>query len=87
MNGILTAAALIVLTAAAAYATHRLTIEHADRTAAHRHSTPLPGHRGRGTPPPPVEPGPSRSGVQQRKTKLDGDRRLFGRLVTRDPER
>lgn len=42
MNAFLTAAAFIVLIAAAAYVIHRLNIEHADRIAVHRYSTPCP---------------------------------------------
>ncbi|MBZ3904366.1 hypothetical protein [Streptomyces griseiscabiei] len=61
MNAFLTAAAFIVLIAAAAYVIHRLNIEHADRIAAHRYSAALPGRRGCGTPLPPVEPGRSQS--------------------------
>lgn len=55
MNALLTAAALVVLIAAAAYVIHRLNIQHADRIAVHRYSGALPGRRGR-TPQPPVAP-------------------------------
>ncbi|MBV7696086.1 hypothetical protein [Streptomyces sp. TRM70350] len=61
MNAFLTAAAFVVLIAAAAYVIHRLNIQNADRIAVHRYSTPLPGRRGRGTPQPPVGPGRSES--------------------------
>lgn len=40
MYTFLTVAACIVLIAAAAYVIHRLNIEHADRIAVHRYSTP-----------------------------------------------
>ncbi|MFF3345109.1 hypothetical protein [Streptomyces sp. NPDC002779] len=58
MNAFLTAAALVVLIAAGAYAIHRLNLQHADRIAVHRYSDPLPGRGGRGTPQP---SGPDRS--------------------------
>jgi hypothetical protein len=51
MNALLTAAAFVVLIAAAAYVIHRLNLQHADRIAAHRYSTPRPGRRGRGSRP------------------------------------
>lgn len=61
MDTFLTAAAFLVLIAAAAYVIHRLNIEHADRIAVHRYSAALPGRRGRGTPLPRWNPaGPSR---------------------------
>ncbi|MDX3265959.1 hypothetical protein AB0N87_38205 [Streptomyces sp. NPDC093228] len=59
MNAFLTAAAFVVLIAGAAYVIHRLNIQHAERTAVHRYSAPLPGRRDRGTPQPPL--GPDRS--------------------------
>ncbi|WP_165396185.1 hypothetical protein [Streptomyces sp. F001] len=46
MNAFLTAAAFLVLIAAAAYVIHRLNIEHADRIAVHQYSAALPGRRG-----------------------------------------
>ncbi|WP_037669743.1 hypothetical protein [Streptomyces griseus] len=49
MNAFLTAAAFVVLIAAAAYVIHRLNFQHADRIAAYRYSTPRPGRRGRTT--------------------------------------
>ncbi|MCZ9341609.1 hypothetical protein NGM37_27985 [Streptomyces sp. TRM76130] len=49
MNAFLTAVALVVLIAVAAYVIHRLNLQHADRIAVHRYETPLPGRRGRGT--------------------------------------
>ncbi|MFJ2966259.1 hypothetical protein ACIPIC_28635 [Streptomyces collinus] len=52
MNAFLTAAAFVVLIAAAAYVIHRLNLQHADRIAAYRYSTPRPGRRGHGTPQP-----------------------------------
>ncbi|GAA4562118.1 hypothetical protein [Streptomyces collinus] len=52
MNAFLTAAAFVVLIAAAAYVIHRLDLQHADRIAAYRYSTPRPGRRGHGTPQP-----------------------------------
>ncbi|MFJ8593790.1 hypothetical protein [Streptomyces sp. NPDC093598] len=61
MNAFLTAAALVVLIAVAAYVIHRLNLQHADRIAAYRYSAPLPGRRGRGTPQAPVEPDRSES--------------------------
>lgn len=45
MNGFLTAAAFVVLIAAAAYVIHRLNLQHADRIAAYRYSAPRPGRR------------------------------------------
>ncbi|MEU7087716.1 hypothetical protein [Streptomyces achromogenes] len=51
------AAALLVLIAAAACLIHRFDIRHAGIIAVYRYSAArLPGHRGRGTPRPPVEP-------------------------------
>jgi hypothetical protein len=50
MNAFLTAAALVVLIAAAAYVIHRLNLQHADRIAAYRYSTPRPGRLGRRAP-------------------------------------
>jgi hypothetical protein len=50
MNALLTAAAFLVLVAAAAYVIHRLGLQHADRIAAYRYSTPRPGRRGRCAP-------------------------------------
>jgi hypothetical protein len=52
MNAFLTAAAFLVLIAAAAYVIHRLNLQHADRIAAYRYSTPRPGRRGRCAPQP-----------------------------------
>jgi hypothetical protein len=52
MNTFLTVAAFLVLIAAAAYVIHRLNLQHADRIAAYRYSSPRPGRRGRGTPQP-----------------------------------
>ncbi|WP_030615710.1 hypothetical protein [Streptomyces fulvoviolaceus] len=78
MNAFLTAAAFIVLIAAAAYVIHRLNIQHADRIAAHRYSAALPGRRGRGTPQPPV--GPDRSEpptAGERRDHRDGGRGRF----------
>ncbi|GAA3800731.1 hypothetical protein GCM10022403_038760 [Streptomyces coacervatus] len=78
MNAFLTAAALIVLIAAAAYVIHRLNLEHADRIAVHRYSSPLPGRRGRGTPQPPVGPDPSESPTAgERRDHRDGGRGRF----------
>ncbi|WP_329246079.1 hypothetical protein [Streptomyces canus] len=56
MYTFLTVAACIVLIAAAAYVIHRLNIEHADRIAVHRYSTPLLRRSGRVNPQPPVGP-------------------------------
>ncbi|MFE9022234.1 hypothetical protein ACFYNL_27230 [Streptomyces sp. NPDC007808] len=50
MNAFLTAAAFVVLIAVAAYVIHRLNLQHADRIAAYRYSTPRPGRRGHGAP-------------------------------------
>ncbi|MER7569154.1 hypothetical protein ACGFWE_25675 [Streptomyces sp. NPDC048523] len=75
MNAFLTVTAFIVLIAAAAYVIHRLNIEHADRIAAHRYSTPLPRRSGRATPQPPV--GPDRSEwptAGERRDHRDGGR-------------
>jgi hypothetical protein len=52
MNAFLTAAAFVVLIAAAAYVIHRLNLQHADRIAAYRYSAPRPGRRGRRAPQP-----------------------------------
>ncbi|MEU1000904.1 hypothetical protein [Streptomyces tibetensis] len=52
MNAFLTAAALVVLIAAAAYVIHRLNLQHADRIAAYRYSAPRPGRRGHRAPQP-----------------------------------
>ncbi|MFE9902045.1 hypothetical protein [Streptomyces achromogenes] len=47
----------MVLIAAAACLIHRLDIRHAGTIAVYRYSAArLPGHRGRGTPRPPVDP-------------------------------
>jgi len=78
MNAFLTTAAFIVLIAVAAYVIHRLNLEHADRIAVHRYSSPLPGRRGRGTPEPP--PGPDRSEsptAGERRDHRDGGRGRF----------
>jgi hypothetical protein len=48
MNAFLTATAFVVLIAVAAYVIHRLNLQHADRIAAYRYSTPRPGRRGHG---------------------------------------
>ncbi|MDX3280770.1 hypothetical protein PV435_31495, partial [Streptomyces scabiei] len=56
MNAFLTAIAFLVLVAVAAYVIHRLGLQHADRIAAYRYSTPRPGRRGRGTPQPHAAP-------------------------------
>lgn len=45
MNAFLTATAILVLIAVAAYVIHRLGLQHADRIAAYRYSTPRPGRR------------------------------------------
>ncbi|MFC9913092.1 hypothetical protein [Streptomyces sp. NPDC127197] len=42
MNAFLTAAAFVVLIAAAAYVIHQLNLQHADRIAVHRYSAPCP---------------------------------------------
>jgi hypothetical protein len=68
MNAFLTAAAFVVLIAAAAYVIHRLNIQHADRIAVHRYSAPLPVRRGRGTPQPPV-------GLDRSESPTTGERR------------
>jgi hypothetical protein len=86
MNPFLTAAAFIVLIAAAAYVIHRLNIEHADRIAVHRYSAPLPGRRGRGTPLPPVEPGRPQSPTSgEQRDHRDGDRGRFPPRRRRSP--
>ncbi|WP_364712689.1 hypothetical protein [Streptomyces ossamyceticus] len=56
MNAFLTATAFVVLIAAAAYVIHRLNLQHADRIAAYRYSTPRPGRRGRCAPQPHLAP-------------------------------
>ena len=78
MTTLLMTADLVVLIAAAAFAIHRLNIEHAERIAVHPNSRALPGHRGRGTPQPPV--GPDRSESQttgERRDHRDGGRGRF----------
>ncbi|MFJ9010729.1 hypothetical protein [Streptomyces canus] len=77
MNAFLTATAFIVLIAAAAYVIHRLNIEHADRIAVHRYSSPLPRRSGRGTPPPPVEPRSESPTAGERRDHRDGGRGRF----------
>ncbi|MER5918392.1 hypothetical protein ABT124_51350 [Streptomyces sp. NPDC001982] len=78
MNAFLTAAAFVVLIAAAAYVIHRLNIQHADRIAVHRYSVALPGRRGRGTPQPPVGPDRSESPTPgERRDHRDGGRGRF----------
>ncbi|MFG2723561.1 hypothetical protein [Streptomyces canus] len=77
MNAFLTATAFIVLIAAAAYVIHRLNIEHAERIAVHRYSTPLPGHHGRGEPQPPVEPRSESPTAGERRDHRDGGRGRF----------
>jgi hypothetical protein len=52
MNAFLTAVAFLVLVAVAAYVIHRLGLQHADRIAAYRYSTPRPGRRGAPQPDP-----------------------------------
>lgn len=52
MNAFLTTAAFLVLAAVAAYVIHRLSLQHADRIAAYRYSTPRPGRRGPSVPQP-----------------------------------
>ncbi|CAM5574478.1 MULTISPECIES: hypothetical protein [Streptomyces] len=84
MNSFLTAAAFVVLIAAAAYVIHRLNIQHADRIAVHRYSSPLPGRRGRGTPQPPVAPDRSESPTTGgRRDHRDGGRGRFPPLRRR----
>lgn len=86
MSTFLTVAAFIVLITAAAYVIHRLNIEHADRIAVHRYSAPLPGRRGRGTPPLPVEPGRSESPTSgERRDHRDGGRGRFPPRRRRSP--
>ncbi|UYQ63506.1 hypothetical protein [Streptomyces peucetius] len=78
MNVFLTAAAFVVLIAAAAYVIHRLNIQHADRIAVHRYSAPLPGRRGRGMPQPPVGPDRSESSTTgEGRDHRDGGRGRF----------
>ncbi|KUN37287.1 hypothetical protein AQJ30_16585 [Streptomyces longwoodensis] len=52
MTAFLTIVAFLVLVAVAAYVIHRLGLQHADRIAAYRYSTPRPGRRGRVAPQP-----------------------------------
>ncbi|GAA2225129.1 hypothetical protein ACFQ3Z_20830 [Streptomyces nogalater] len=52
MSAFLTAIAFLVLVAVAVYVIHRLGLQHADRIAAYRYSTPRPGRRGHGAPQP-----------------------------------
>ncbi|MFF4189250.1 hypothetical protein ACFYZ9_39290 [Streptomyces sp. NPDC001691] len=86
MNTFLTAAASIVLIAAAAFVIHRLNIEHANRIAVHRYSAALPGRHGRGTSPPPVEPGRSESPTSgERRDHRDGGRGRFPPRRRRSP--
>jgi hypothetical protein len=61
MNAFLTVIAFLVLIAVAAYVIHRLGLQHADRIAAYRYSTPRPGRRGHGAPKP--HPAP-RAGIR-----------------------
>ncbi|MFE1438109.1 hypothetical protein [Streptomyces sp. NPDC058739] len=78
MNAFLTAAAFVVLIAAAAYVIHRLNVQHADRIAVRRYSSPLPGRRGRGTPQPPVGQDPFESlTTGERRGHPDGGRGRF----------
>jgi hypothetical protein len=78
MNAFLTATAFVVLIAAAAYVIHRLNLQHADRIAVYRYSSPLPGRRGRGTPQPPVGPDRSLSPTAgERRDHRDGGRGRF----------
>ncbi|MFH8413982.1 hypothetical protein [Streptomyces collinus] len=78
MNAFLTAAAFVVLIAAAAYVIHRLNLQHADRIAAYRYSTPRPGRRGHGTPQPAVGPDRSESPTpDERRDHRDGGRDRF----------
>nr|WSZ15633.1 hypothetical protein OH837_21050 [Streptomyces canus] len=77
MNAFLTVTAFIVLIAAAAYVIHRLNLEHADRIAVHRYSSPLPRRSGRGTPRPPVEPGSGSPSAGERRDHRDGGRGRF----------
>ncbi|MEU9350155.1 hypothetical protein AB0D65_03850 [Streptomyces griseoloalbus] len=77
MNAFLTAAAFVVLIAAAGYVIHRLNLQHADRIAVYRYSAPLPGRRGRGTPHP-VGPDRSESPTTgERRDHRDGGRGRF----------
>ncbi|MET9576540.1 hypothetical protein ACLQ2D_20995 [Streptomyces sp. DT199] len=78
MNTFLTTAAFVVLIAAAAYVIHRLNLQHADRIAVYRYSSPLPGRRGHGGPQLPV--GPDRSvppTADERRDHRDGGRGRF----------
>ncbi|MER5213178.1 hypothetical protein ABT063_22010 [Streptomyces sp. NPDC002838] len=78
MNAFLTAAAFVVLIAAAAYVIHRLNIQHADRIAVRWYSVALPGRRGRGMPQPPVEQDRSESPTAgERRDHRDGGRGRF----------
>lgn len=70
MTTFLTATVFIVLIAAAAYVIHRLNIEHADRIAVHRYSTPRPRRSGRVTPQPPVGPRPESPTAGERRDRL-----------------
>ncbi|MFI9769333.1 hypothetical protein ACIHJG_21040 [Streptomyces sp. NPDC052415] len=77
MNAFLTAAALVVLIAAGAYAIHRLNLQHADRIAVHRYSDPWPDRHGRRTPQP---SGPDRSEsppTGERRDHREGGRGRF----------
>ncbi|MEU3545421.1 hypothetical protein [Streptomyces longwoodensis] len=56
MTVFLTIVAFLVLVAVAAYVIHRLGLQHADRIAAYRYSTPRPGRRGRVAPQPHLAP-------------------------------
>ncbi|TQJ92783.1 hypothetical protein [Streptomyces sp. SLBN-31] len=86
MNALLTAAAFIVLIAAAAYVIHRLNIEHADRIAVHHYSAALPSRHGRGTPLPPVKNGRSQSPTSgERRDHRDGGRGRFPPRRRRSP--
>lgn len=78
MNAFLTTAAFVVLIAVAAYVIHRLNLQHSDRIAEYRYSSPLPGRRGRGTPQLPVEPDRSESPTAgERRDHRDGGRGRF----------
>ncbi|MER7900105.1 hypothetical protein ABTX62_29335 [Streptomyces sp. NPDC096046] len=61
MNAYLAAAAFLILVAVGVYVIHRLNLQHADRIAAYRYGSPLPGRRGRDTPQPPSGPDPAES--------------------------
>lgn len=78
MNAFLTTAAFVVLIAAAAYVIHRLNLQHSDRIAGYRYSSPLPGRRGRGAPQLPVGPDRSESPTAgERRDHRDGGRGRF----------